>query len=228
MVMEITQTEAQNLTEELLLYQKQDLPITEKLSGISRIPEEVLVRMTDSEKKAFWINMYNGFFLEASKKFSRKTIFKERFIHVGGQVLSLDDIEHGILRRAQWVKGFGFVVNFFLLFRFKGWMVQKLDFRIHFALNCGAAGCPLLSIYHPEKIDQELEEAEAFFIKGDTILKGASVYVSRLFLWYLGDFGGFGGIRALLLKHELLPLDDLTYKIRFSPYDYSPKIGVFR
>ena len=228
MDVDMTNEQAQHLAKELLLLQKSEMPATEILDDISQIPRLVLEEMTDADKKAFWINMYNGFFLQANKTIDHSRIFKQKFIHVGGRILSLDDIEHGILRRARWGKGFGFIVNFFYMYRLKDWMVQRLDFRVHFALNCGAAGCPLLSIYHPDKIEQELEEAEAFFLKGNTVLNGTRVYVSSLLLWYLGDFGGFRGIRSLLWKNGLLPIGDVTTKIRFSPYDFSPKIGVFR
>lgn len=55
----------------------------------------------DTAKKAFWINIYNAYFqlLFNSGKTKRKTIFTEKFIEIAQNKFSLDDIEHGILRR---------------------------------------------------------------------------------------------------------------------------------
>jgi len=55
----------------------------------------------DKAKKAFWINIYNAFF-QIFRKFNgidKPAIYREKLIHIAGEKLSLDDVEHGILRK---------------------------------------------------------------------------------------------------------------------------------
>ncbi|RYY92510.1 MAG: DUF547 domain-containing protein, partial [Chitinophagaceae bacterium] len=60
----------------------------------------------DDAKKAFWINLYNGFVQASLRKDPsrynrRKEFFTDKTFNVAGHDLSLDDIQHGILRRSR-------------------------------------------------------------------------------------------------------------------------------
>jgi Protein of unknown function, DUF547 len=68
---------------------------------------------------------------------------------VGGHVFSLDDIEHGILRCNRKHPTSGFVAFGPGDLRLPFALPLPVDPRIHFALNCGAKGCPAIRAYTP-------------------------------------------------------------------------------
>ena len=67
---------------------------------------------------------------------------------------------------------------------------NQFDCRIHFALNCGARGCPPISFYTPANLKKGLEMASANFCSGETEidLEKEKITFSRIFLWYKTDF----------------------------------------
>lgn len=87
-----------------------------------------------------------------------------------GQSLSLNTIEHGILRQ------------------------RFLDPRMHFALVCASMGCPLLrpSAYRPNSLWEQLEEdCDRFINNPDKVRYDApsqTLYCSKIFKWYKADF----------------------------------------
>ena len=70
-------------------------------------------------------------------------------------------------------------------------MVDKVDPRIHFALNCGASSCPPIAVYDAESLAQDLETATEGFLEQSVTLNAEtkSVNLSQLFQWYRVDFG---------------------------------------
>nr|XP_054757856.1 uncharacterized protein LOC129263970 [Lytechinus pictus] len=77
---------------------------------------------------------------------------------IAGQVYSLDDIEHGILRRNKphpSTKKCCFHDDDPRL----AYIVDTLDARIHFALNCGAESCPPISVYTEQNLERALDMA---------------------------------------------------------------------
>ena len=99
--------------------------------------------------------------------------WKRPFVRLGGRTLSLDDIEHGILRR------------------------QYPDPRLHFVLNCASKSCPpLLSIpYRGEVLDAMLEERTRACLNdpAGARVDGGRLRLLRIFDWYAEDFGGRDG-----------------------------------
>lgn len=183
----------------------------------------------DNTKKAFWINIYNSYFLILSSNGnSRKEIFQLRELKIAGLNFTLDEIEHVILRKNKMKFSFGYLTNPFTNKGVRKFMLAKQDFRIHFALNCGLKGCPPIAFYTSENIDEQLETATASFLEMDSVIdaKHQVIYVSRLFYWYYADFGGKMGIQRLHSKH--LKSDFSNYKIRYRAYDYTPSLDNFR
>jgi hypothetical protein len=131
-------------------------------------------------KMAYWINAYNAFTVYAvveaypvksvrDFKFGFGFLFFKRAKFVaGGKVYSLDDIEHGILRK------------------------QFSDPRIHFAVNCASTSCPPLQRepYTPDRLNEQLEEAARQFIgKQENVwMRGDVLFLSKIFDWYDEDF----------------------------------------
>lgn len=101
------------------------------------------------------------------------------------------------------------------------------DARIHFALVCGAVGCPQLASYafSPDDIERQLNKRTAkamddhSFIRLDHDTK--TVYISKIFEWYRGDFGSTDAeILAYINKYRSATIPD-TYKIDYYEYDWT-------
>lgn len=143
--------------------------------------DEVSVRVPDhltrDEALAYWINLYNAGALILAGRAQRageESVlglpggFRSSFIAVDGESLSLDDIEHGKLRR----------------FR---------DPRIHAALVCGSASCPTLrsEAYTGPDLDRQLDDQLRYFLAagGCSVDRDQQVVrLSRVFLWFGSDF----------------------------------------
>jgi hypothetical protein len=76
--------------------------------------------------------------------------------------------------------------------RYKAAGVAGPDTRVHFAIVCGARGCPPLSqAYRAATVNQQLEEATTAFVRGPLVRLNAAgkvATVSQLFEWYAADF----------------------------------------
>jgi hypothetical protein len=145
------------------------------------------------EQLAYWINVYNAVTINlildrwpvrtirqiniSPGVFSRGPWGKKLFT-VEGVPVSLDDIEHRILRPV--------------------WR----DPRIHYAVNCAALGCPnlLRSAFTGANANAQLEAAARDYVnhpRGVTITQGR-LRVSNIYRWFKEDFGGSD---AGVIKH---------------------------
>ena len=133
------------------------------------------------EQFAYWVNLYNAATVQLIvENYPVSSITKiksglfsfgpwdKKWIEVAGETLSLNDIEHGILRPI--------------------WN----DERIHFAVNCASIGCPNLAkqAFTSNNTERLLEEAAKAYInhpRGVTIEKG-KLQLSSIFDWYKVDF----------------------------------------
>lgn len=180
----------------------------------------------DDARKAFWIDLYNGVSLRhqltTRRALGRLRHFRRPLVVVAGQRLSLDAIEHGLLRRSRWKLGLGFLTNP-LPSRFeRRQRVERLDPRVHFALNCGVASCPPIAAYDAEHLDAQLERATRSYLQTETRRIADTLAVPALLLWYLGDFGGPRGVRRLLRRHRI---EGWGGRLRFRSYDWTPEPG---
>ena len=189
---------------------------------------------TDAEKKAFWINLYNGFtqyFLRQNpdQYKARNRFFKKKQIRVAGRDFSLDDIEHGILRRSKIKWSLGHVNKVFPGKTEKALRVDSLDYRIHFALNCGAKSCPPVAYYTPERLEQQLSLATRSYLSSDVEYHEAmnTIHLPAIMGWFRGDFGGKKGMRHLL-RQQGYPNVDASTKIRFKKYDWNLYLDNFK
>lgn len=168
----------------------------------------------DEDKLAFWLNLYNGFTnwkllfdnLRQSVK-EQPDFFTEKGIMIEGVSLSLDDIEHGILRHNRPRKN-GITLNDWsspthTLFH------MPFDYRIHFALNCGARSCPPIAFYQGCSLDAQLSMAEAHFISEGFMvdLENRIIECNAIFNWYRDDFehGFLNDSRYLDFEVHILP-----------------------
>ena len=207
-------------TTQNLEYELASLKMEEVMAGLS----------SDAAKKAFWINLYNAYFqiLSIREKKMNPEIFKERLIPVAGHSFSLDDIEHGILRRYRWKYGMGYLPQFLPAKIIKRLAVEKTDYRIHFALNCGAKSCPPIAFYDYNQLDAQLEVATKSFLHSETEFDSLNkiVFVSKILQWFKGDFGGNRGILSML--SNVLEFDFTGYEVRFKKYDWTTQLRNYR
>lgn len=216
------------LSERLLLQVKKGEPFSQTLFQLESLPlESLLANQFDREKKAFWINIYNASYLVLrwEQGVQKPAIFREKRIKIAGLPLSLDHIEHGILRRNRFKWSFGYLRNPLAPALLKKLAVKKLDWRIHFALNCGAVSCPPIAFYTPEKIDGQLESATLSFLEAETEVKADKneIHLTRLFRWYRADFGGNRGIRRIL--NEKLGIPTKGMQLVYKEYDWEEAVN---
>ncbi|TKX55507.1 DUF547 domain-containing protein [Halorubrum sp. SP3] len=194
-------------------------------------PDE-LDALAPDERIAFWLNVYNAAtgaaLLADPDRFEElRRLFGEPIVTVAGTELSLDQIEHGILRGSQWKYGLGYVPNPFPSAFVRRHRVADPDARVHFALNCGAASCPAVAAYDATDVDDQLDRAAGSYLRSETVVEEGTARVPRLLLWYRGDFGGRSGIRALLREHDAIDPDAVS-RIRYREYDWSLALDAFR
>lgn len=148
------------------------------------------------EQFAFWANLYNAktidIILDAYPVASIKDInlggsltaaftggpWKAKVLKVAGIDMSLDDIEHGVLRPV-----------------FK-------DPRVHYAVNCASVGCPNLGTqsFTAAKLDAQLDDAARAYVnhpRGFAVTDGEA-RASSIYSWFVADFGGD---QAGVLRH---------------------------
>jgi hypothetical protein len=157
--------------------------------------------MTSETAFAFWCDLYNGLtvdlVLEAWPVDSIREVrgglfntgpWNEKVATVLGRELSLDDIEHGILRPV--------------------WG----DARVHYAVNCASIGCPDLGarpwLAEPD-LDAALDREARGYVnhpRGAAVRDGRLV-VSSIYDWFQADFGGDdAGVIRHLRSHAEAPL----------------------
>lgn len=170
------------------------------LRSLEVVPPMTFERWSKADQLAFLINAYNAWTveliltrypnLESIKALGSwfQTPWKKKFIPLLGEIRSLDDIEHGLIR----AEG------------------RYQEPRIHFAVNCASIGCPALSptAYTGEHLTVQLDEATQHFLsdRSRNRLEGNRLNVSQIFDWYREDFErGWGGYRQLaqfLIDHS--------------------------
>jgi hypothetical protein len=136
------------------------------------------------EQRAFWINLYNALTIDVVlDHYPVKTIkdislgggffssgpWKKALVKVEGKALSLDNVEHDILRKV--------------------WR----DPRVHYAVNCASMSCPNLmaKAFTAANLDALLTQGARDYInhpRGANV-RGGKLQLSRIYSWYRSDFG---------------------------------------
>lgn len=159
-----------------------------------------------NKKLAYWINAYNAFTIQLIiDNYPLKSItdlsggkpWDKKFITIGAKSYSLNDIEHGIIRK------------------------QFNEPRIHFACVCAAKSCPKLlnQAYTEAKLNSQLTAQTKYFINDASRnqIADKNLKVSKLFEWYAGDFGDVNAYIAKYYNGTFKPDSD----IEFMEYDWS-------
>lgn len=224
-----TETDLIAVSQQLLLAAKRKEPTDSFRTILQNITTAELSKQlnTNSTKKAFWINIYNAYTQvllstnpERYKK--RSTFFGSKEILIAGESLSLDNIEHGLLRRSKTKWSLGYINKLFPNKFEREQRVDSVDYRIHFTLNCGAKSCPPIAFYRPTQLEQQLNLATKSYLSAEAVFNkdSSAIYLPTFMSWFRADFGGKKGIKKLLKKLAILT-ENQSALIRFSKYDWN-------
>jgi hypothetical protein len=195
-------------------FKKEEAKLDQYLSILEKTDTKALSR---SEQFAFYINAYNAWTIKlilsaypgikSIKDLGSllKNPWEKEIARIDGDIMTLDHIEHDILRP-----------------RFK-------DPRVHFAVNCASKSCPPLRSepYRGDIIDQQLDEMARAFINDPqrNRLEGRTLYVCSIFKWFSEDFhddvvGFFLNYAQGDLKRQL-EAEKGEIKLKYLDYDWS-------
>lgn len=196
------------------------------LLAASTLDELVTELKTDNQKLAFWINIYNSFIqISLSKNPNlykdKGKFFSEERIKIAGEVLSFDDIEHGIIRKSKIKLSLGYLRKWFVSKYERDLRVNNIDWRIHFALNCGAKSCPPVAVYSAESLNKEFDFMTREYLKEQTTYNKETKIAKSVALmsWFRGDFGGISGAKKILFEYKIIP--DKPKNLEFKSYDWT-------
>lgn len=212
--------------------------ITKKLSEVSA--DELYNDLdTESRKKAFWLNVYNayvqillldnpGLFDDRNSWFGYN-FFTSPQVTIAGKKLSFDNIEHGIMRRSKIKLSMGYLDQWFVDDFIERFWWDEVDPRIHFALNCGAASCPYIAVFNPNRVEEQLDITTKNYLKitTDYYPEEQEVQVNRLMSWFRSDFGGTSGAIQMLKEYNIIP-ENTDPSISFKEYDWTLELGNYQ
>lgn len=190
------------------------------LHQVAAVGADDLARWPRADRLALLINLYNAqtlrLIVDHYPVASIKQIgllpgaaWRKKIVRLGGKVISLDELEHGILRK------------------------EFQEPRVHFALVCAAKGCPPLrdEPFMPDRLDQQLQDQGRRFLseseKNRLEPSTRTLWLSPIFEWFAGDFTAGGRsitefVKPMLpetIRNQLAGLGEL--KVRFTEYDWS-------
>lgn len=187
---------------------------------------------SDQIKIAFWVNVYNAYILyilnENPEYYEdRRSFFKKPFVKIAGQIMSFSDIEHGIIRGSQHEYFLGYMRRWFPPKYQKKLRPSKRDYRVHFALNCGAKSCPPIQILKLNQLEEQLNQMTATYLKSVSSYdaENKSVITTPLCSWFRGDFKGKKGIKKMLFDLDLIPTPKV--KLEYGDYDWTLALNNF-
>ena len=212
---------------------KQDrAPLDQYVQNVGAVDGATLSSFSRDQQLAYWINAYNAFILTTiidnhpirgrtlvGLAFPSNSIwqisgaFKGARFTAGGRKLSLDDLEHKIIRPT-----------------FK-------EPRVHMALVCAALGCPVLRSdpYRAAALDEQLSVQSRRYLSDS--VHGARLdpnkrvlYVSAIFKWFDEDFAALGngdsrrGILEFVARHgdaaRAAALREGKWQLKYLDYDW--------
>lgn len=152
---------------------------------VKRLTETPIETHNRNVQFAYWINLYNALTVQVvldhypvdsirdiriSPGLFAIGPWDKALITVDGEMLTLNDIEHRILRPI--------------------WG----DPRLHYVLNCASVGCPNLgsAAYSANTIEEQLDAAARRYVNSERGVRLASgeISVSKIYDWFVDDFGG--------------------------------------
>lgn len=189
------------------------------LATLAAVPEKTFNSWNKDQRLAFLINLYNAATIKlVMDHYPVKSIkdigsfFKgpwdQPVVHVFGQTVTLNHIEHDIIR------------------------ANYSEPRAHFALVCASIGCPPLraEAFDAAKLNEQLDDQGRVFFgtkaKNRVDAKGGVLYLSPIFKWFKSDFTGKSGTVEKFVAPFFNDADKTAIlsgklSIQFTDYDWS-------
>ena len=194
-------------------------PLDQYLKKAASVDRSRFEKWGPAHQLSFFINLYNAatlaLIIDHYPVKSIKDIgglfsnpWKRRVVRLFGEKISLDHLEHEIIRK------------------------NYPDPRVHVALVCAAAGCPVLrpSPYSGERLNEQLDEQMKIFmmdpVKNRIDAPRRTLHLSPIFKWYRSDFLEKTSLAKYLAPYwpnaeKITPGEMETYRIEFTHYDWS-------
>lgn len=194
-------------------------PLDEYLAQTAAVSEAEFNLWPEKHRLAFLINLYNAATLKLIvEKYPVKSIrsigwlpgaaWKLEGVSLFGKKISLDELEHGIIRK------------------------NYAEPRAHFALVCAALGCPPLreEAFAGDRLDAQLDDQGRKFLgtaaKNRVDTAARVLYLSPIFKWFAGDFEAASGtvvkfVAPFFPEADRGPLASGDWKISYTDYDWS-------
>ena len=152
---------------------------------LARLEGTLVSSLDRDEQRAYWINLYNALTVKVvldhypvssirriniSPGWLTRGPWEAKLVRVEGTALTLNDIEHRILRPI--------------------WR----DPRIHYAVNCASVGCPNLQpvAFTADNAERLLTDGARAYVNHPrgVCLDGGRLVLSSIYRWFQEDFGG--------------------------------------
>lgn len=158
---------------------------------LGRLEKAPIAKLSKNELFAILMNAYNAYTLDLMlRNYPLETIkkidkpWKQEICVVGGHTVSLDFIEHSLLRPQEL---FG-------------------DPRLHFGVNCASKGCPPLwaGAFNGKDVDKQLEATTRTTLNRSDYLgvKDGKVYTTEILSWFKEDFiKRHGSVSKFLIRY---------------------------
>jgi hypothetical protein len=195
------------------------------LNYLSKFAIPDVVKLSNSARMAFFINVYNSLVIYANAMSeSVPTTPTERSAFFNGSSgvlltfydckLSLDAIEHGILRGNRAHPSLKHLSNTFFdpTDRRSLLAIHPFDPRIHFVLNCGAVSCPPIRVIDEITLEKSLNIATKAYLQSEVRvdLINNIIALPMLLKWYGYDFGESFEDQLSFIVQSLLPTQTKT------------------
>lgn len=173
-------------------------------------------KWSKNEQLAYWINVYNAYTVKLIVDFYPtksirdlgprikipliKDVWHHKFFKIAGVDMSLDEVEHSILRK------------------------EFEEPRIHFAINCASVSCPPLlnEAFVASNLENQLMRVTTTFVNDPSRNKisSQSAQLSSIFSWFKGDFTKKGTLIEFLNRYSKVKIS-LNARISFLDYNWN-------
>ena len=182
----------------------------ETLTDVLKLAETISVSKSDAKNyQAFWINAYNLSVIKGiidnyptKSPLDHAGFFDKTTHSLGGKKITLNDIEHKLLR------------------------AQFKDPRFHFVLVCGALGCPPLisEAYLPNTLNTQMDVQTKLALNGNFLqvnTKKKRVQASQIMEWYKEDFTMKGETEIDFINIYRTEKIPNNFKLSYFPYNWN-------
>ena len=173
-------------------------------------------KWSKNEQLAYWINVYNAYTVKLIVDFYPtksirdlgprikipliKDVWHYKFFKIAGVDMSLDEVEHSILRK------------------------EFEEPRIHFAINCASVSCPPLlnEAFVASNLENQLMRVTTTFVNDTSRNKisNQSAQLSSIFSWFKGDFTKKGTLIEFLNRYSKVKIS-ANARISFLDYNWN-------